>query len=100
MQELSIASHLLEAVRGQVEQHGARRVTAINLLVGERAGIVEGSLRFCFDLLAPDTPAEGAVLNLRKAPMVFHCGPCAADYSPSAAELTCPSCGEYGELVD
>ena len=101
MHELSIASYLLEAVTDQAQQSGAQRVTAINLLVGERAGIVEDSLRFCFDLLAPDTIADGAMLNLQLLPMRFYCQPCAADYAPRTGnEFTCPRCGQYGNVVD
>jgi hydrogenase nickel incorporation protein HypA/HybF len=98
--ELSIASYLIQAVTDQAQQSGAERVTAINLVVGERAGIVEDSLRFCFEMLAPDTLAAGAALNLRQTPMRFHCGPCAADYTPAEAVFTCPRCGQFGQMVD
>jgi hydrogenase nickel incorporation protein HypA/HybF len=98
--ELSVAAYLLEAVSEQARQNGARRVTAINLVVGERAGIVAESLRFAFDLLAADGVAAGAALNLRQTPMCFHCDACAADYTPAEAVFACPRCGQYGRVVD
>jgi len=98
--ELSIASYLIEAVSDQARQCGAERVTAINLVVGERAGVIEDSLRFCFEMLAPNTVADGAALRLRQTPMCFHCETCAADYSPAEAVFTCPRCGRYGQVVD
>ena len=100
MHELSIAASLLEAVAAQVRAGEVERVTAIHLVAGERAGIVEDSLRFCFDLLAAGTVAAGARLSLRRTPMRFYCEGCAADYSPAEADFACPHCGAYGRVVD
>jgi hydrogenase nickel incorporation protein HypA/HybF len=98
--ELSLAAYLLEAVCRQAEQSEAERVIVINLLVGERSGVVEDSLRFCFDLLAPETVAAGAELHVRQTPMRFSCAGCAADYSPAQDSFACPGCGQYGQVQD
>ena len=100
MHELSIASYMLEAVTEQAQQAGARRVLAINLVVGERAGIVDDSLRFSFELLASGTPAEGARINTRKTPMRFQCAGCSEDYTPDEGSFRCPQCGITGQVVD
>jgi hydrogenase nickel incorporation protein HypA/HybF len=78
------------------------KVRAINLVVGERSGVVEDSLRFCFDLLAPGTSAEGARLNLRRVAPRLRCPACADEYEPSFDEFgfACPRCESPGELVD
>ena len=100
MHELSLAAYLLEAVCRQAEQQAAERVLTINLLVGERSGVVEDSLRFCFDLLAPETVAAGAELRVRQTPMRFTCAACAADYAPTPDSFVCPGCGKYGQVQD
>jgi hydrogenase nickel incorporation protein HypA/HybF len=100
MHELSIATYLLDAVVEQAQQVGASRVLAINLVVGERAGVVDDSLQFSFDLLAPSTLAEGARINTRRTPMRFHCAGCERDYSPANRDFRCPDCGTFGQLAD
>jgi hydrogenase nickel incorporation protein HypA/HybF len=100
MHELSIASYLLESVSDHARQIGARRVLAINLVLGERSGVVDESLCFSFDLLAAGTLAEGALLNARRTPMRFHCTPCAEDYPQTGDDFGCPRCGAVGQIVD
>ena len=99
MHELSIMSYLLESVEAEARQLGARKVLAINLVLGERAGI-DDSLLFYFDLLTPGTLAEGSQLNIRRTAMRFHCEPCDSDYKPRGANFECPQCGLVGLLTD
>jgi hydrogenase nickel incorporation protein HypA/HybF len=100
MHELSIASYLLEAVIDHAHEIGASRVLAINLIVGERAGVVDDSLRFSFEMLAPGTLAEGAQINTQRTAMRFHCAGCDDDYAPAAGDFCCPRCGNYGQVCD
>jgi hydrogenase nickel incorporation protein HypA/HybF len=96
MHELSVMAHVLERIEAHADRLGARRVVAINLVVGERASIVDDALLFAFDLLTPETVAAGARLNLRRTAMRFRCPPCDADYHPSGADFRCPRCGTVG----
>lgn len=98
MHELSIMTYLLEAVEEKARELGAERVTAINLRVGERAGI-DDSLLFYFEMLTPDTLAQGAQLNLRRTRMSFHCEECNEEYAPQGANFECPGCGKVGQLA-
>ena len=100
MHEFSIVSHLLEAVETQAHQLEANRVLAINLVVGERSGLVDESLNFYFDMLAPGTVAEGARLNVRRTSMRFKCQQCGVEYTPPPGDFHCPTCGEIGQVVD
>jgi len=100
MHELAIAASLLDRVQTHVDRLGAVRVMTINLVVGERAGIVDDSLRFSFELLTAGTPAEGARLNLRRTPMRFRCPRCDRDYSPHGADFRCADCANVGEVID
>ena len=92
-------SYLLEAVEEQARQSGASKVLAINLTVGERAGIVEDSLSFYFDMLTPGTLVEGARLNIAYLPIRFHCERCDADYTSQGADFCCPRCAVVGQMV-
>lgn len=91
-------SYLLEAVEQEAGKLGAQRVTAINLAVGERAGI-DDSLLFYFDMLTPQTVAEGAQLNIRRTSMSFACEGCGDSYAPRGSDFACPRCGSVGQVV-
>src|SRR3954453_208982 len=100
MHELSIASYLVESVVEQAQQIRAERVLAINLLTGDRAGIVADWLRFSFELLAADTLVAGAALNIRRSPMRFRCEECYIEYEPIDGRFSCPQCTQMGQMID
>ena len=100
MHELSVMSYLLETVEAQAAQHGAHKVLAVNVVMGDRASMVDDSLLFYFDLLTPGTLAEGAHLNVRRTAMRFCCERCEAEYSPRGADFGCPTCGTVGRVTD
>ena len=100
MHELPIVTYLLESVEAHARELRAARVLGVNLIVGERAGIVDDSLHFYFDMLTPGTLADGARLSVRRTRMRFDCPACAQPYSPSGADFECPRCGQVGQLAD
>ena len=100
MHELSVTSYLVEAVDKQARELGAKRVMTINLIVGERSGIVDDSLRFYFEMLSPGTLVEGAELVINRTSLRFRCAGCDEDYHPAGADFECPLCGTIGRLVD
>jgi len=65
MHELTITQTMLDIVLEQAKKASAKKVGAINLVIGELSGFVEESVRFYFDFLAKDTIAEGAALNFK-----------------------------------
>ena len=93
-------SYLLETVEDKAREIGARRVLAINLVMGDRASVIDDSLLFYFDMLTPGTLAEGARLNVRRTAMRFHCVGCARDYSPVDDTFRCPTCRTVGHVTD
>jgi hydrogenase nickel incorporation protein HypA/HybF len=100
MHELSIMTYLLEAVEERAQQLGAHKILSINLVMGERSSVVDDSLLFYFDMLAPGTLAEGAQINIRRTPMRFHCDRCGEDYTPGREDFRCPRCGVTGRVTD
>ncbi|MGA7673178.1 MAG: hydrogenase maturation nickel metallochaperone HypA [Nitrolancea sp.] len=100
MHELSVTSYLVDAVDKQARELGAKRVVTINVIVGERSGIVDDSLRFYLEMLSPGTLVEGAELVVQRTSMRFYCAACDEDYHPEGANFECPGCGAIGTLVD
>ncbi|MCS7252342.1 MAG: hydrogenase maturation nickel metallochaperone HypA [Thermoflexus sp.] len=80
MHELAITQGILSVVLEAAEAARARRVLAIDLVVGALTGYVDDSIRFYFDLLSQGTPAEGAILRIRREPGQGHCQTCGATF--------------------
>ena len=97
MHEISVVTYLLETVEEQARRHGASRVLGINLVIGERASIVDDSLYFYFDMLTPGTLVQGAKLTTRRIPSQFSCLGCGATYL-AGDDFRCPQCGEWGQI--
>lgn len=97
MHEFSVVTYLLDTVEAEARQHGADRVTEINLVVGERASIMDESLFFYFDMLKPGTLAQDAKLATRRVPSEFDCLECGNTFIASA-DFHCPRCGGIGRI--
>jgi hydrogenase nickel incorporation protein HypA/HybF len=73
MHELSIAMAVVEAC----SQHAAgARILRVRVEVGQLAAVLADSLRFCFEVCAKDTVAEGAELVILEIPGRAVCKVC------------------------
>ena len=94
MHEMSIAAAVVDQVVTAAEAAGARGVHSVRLQVGELAGVVPDSLRFCFELACTETVLEGAELVVEPVPALARCAACAADWAVGMPpDLCCPGCG-------
>lgn len=100
MHEFGVMTYLLAGVEEKARELGARRILAVNLVIGDRASIVDDLLLYYFDALTPGTLADGAVLNVRRVPMRFHCAHCDEPYTPEGFDFRCPRCGWLGQVTD
>ncbi|KPL22475.1 MAG: hydrogenase nickel incorporation protein HypA [Anaerolineae bacterium SM23_84] len=96
MHELSITQNILNIVVEHAKRAEAQRVRAINLVVGDLTGFVDDSIQFYFDMLSPDTLAEGARLNIQRVPARVCCRSCGEQFSPQDYSWVCPRCSALG----
>ncbi|OEV29915.1 hydrogenase nickel incorporation protein HypA [Streptomyces nanshensis] len=101
MHEMSIAVAMVEQVTETPAADGCHAVSAVRLRLGELAGVVAGSLRFCFSLACAGTVLEGAELLIEHVPGRARCEPCGAEWATGMPpQLCCPQCeGGKAELV-
>lgn len=99
MHEFGLMTQLLQAVETKAQELGSRPVLAINLLIGDRASIVDDSLLYYFEMLTPGTLAEGAELNVKRVPSRFYCAHCDAKYTPTGGDFRCPNCDQIGIIT-
>jgi len=90
----------IEAVLAQAREHGAQRVHRIVLRIGALSGVEPDALRFAFDIVAKDTPADGATLDIDAVPAIARCPDCALDFEADSGFIfACPRCSRLcGEL--
>lgn len=100
MHEFGIAQGILETVLAEAVKHEAKRVTAIELLVGEFNNVVEDALRFNLEALSRGTLAEGAELAIKCEALELKCGKCGKRGAPQEKlVIRCPHCGSIAVEV-
>ena len=95
MHELTLTQNIIDIA---VSEAKGQRITAINLVIGELSSVVEDSIRFCFDVISKETPAEGARLSVTTVPAVIRCACCSRTFGMEMEGL-CPECGKRGGEV-
>jgi len=95
MHELPVVQSLLELTLDHAARHNARRVLALNLIIGQLASIVDDCVQFYWDILAKDTIAAGAKLNFQRIPARFRCRDCGMEFSLDESSLICPRCHDF-----
>ena len=69
MHELSVMKRIVETVLSVQQQEPLGKITALTLLVGEGRNFVQEWVQNYFDMLAKDSPVEGAKVKLENVPM-------------------------------
>ncbi len=91
MHEMALTQDLV----GLIAEHCAgRRVTRVVLEVGKLAAVVPDAFRFCFELCAEGTPAEGAELEIIELQGRAVCRECRQESAPNSPFDPCP-CGSH-----
>jgi hydrogenase nickel incorporation protein HypA/HybF len=93
MHELAITESLLDITLKHAEAAGAKKVNALNIVIGQMSSVVDESVQFYWDFVAQDTPAAGARLNFERIPAKFHCHNCQAEFTlEDRPDFVCPHC--------
>jgi hydrogenase nickel incorporation protein HypA/HybF len=99
MHEVSICESIIDILKEQAAKEGASRVTSVVLKVGEMAGVVEGSMRFAFEVVSKDTLAEGAELIIHSVPLTARCSSCGTVFPIEGYAFSCALCGSPQIMV-
>ena len=95
MHELSITQSVVDAVR---ERAAGRPVRSVRVQIGRLTAVVPEALRFCFELVAEGTVAQGARLDIDRPAGRAACRTCGADFTLTDPILLCP-CGSADVTV-
>jgi hydrogenase nickel incorporation protein HypA/HybF len=96
MHELAIADAVLSVV---LDQAADRRVAKVGLRIGHLRQVMPSALRFSFELVARDTTADGAALEIEAVPVGVWCDSCATESAPTSFPLACATCGTLSVAI-
>lgn len=93
MHEMGIAMQIVEmSIASIPEEMKNVQVERVNLKVGKLAAVIPGSLRFCFDIVAKDTPLSGAKLQIEEVPVIVKCNECNQESIIKELFFRCGAC--------
>ena len=93
MHEMGIAMQVVEiAVASIPAGMEDVKVERVNLKVGKLSAVVPDSLRFCFEIVAKDTPLSDAERYIEEIPVVVRCDDCNTQVAISEPVFTCQKC--------
>lgn len=99
MHEMSLAENVLQIIEDTAHQQSFTRVKTIWLEIGQLACVEQESLRFCFDVVARDSIAQHAQLEIIVIPAAGWCELCMQEVPMAALYDACLHCGNYGLKV-
>ena len=92
MHELAVTQSMLELVLSEAGKVKARKVTKINLVIGDMTGVIPDYVSFYFDFISKGTVAEGAGVNFTRKPTKARCPSCSKEFAVSGLNWVCPGC--------
>lgn len=93
MHEMALGRGLVDALEEQARTQGFRKVVRVKLALGALGHVDPDALAFCFDVVAPGTVAEGALLEIERPAGAAHCLDCGRDVTIASRADLCPVCG-------
>jgi hydrogenase nickel incorporation protein HypA/HybF len=76
-----------------LEAASERPVSRVQLGIGQLQRVVVDSFDFYWEMLAAETPAAGAAVEIEELPIRIRCRACSAGASLPDATFLCPACG-------
>lgn len=93
MHEMGVAQQMINIALASIPKDIFNpKVETLNLKIGKLAAVVEDSLKFCFEIIAKDSPLEGAILVIEHVPVKVHCMKCDNIWEVDGPLFSCPSC--------
>jgi hydrogenase nickel incorporation protein HypA/HybF len=92
--ELSIMSNILDIVLEYAGKAGAKKVSKINLVVGDLSDLIPEWMQTYFEFVSKDTIAEQAKLEINRVSAVIRCKQCGKEFTLNREswQFSCPAC--------
>ncbi len=90
MHEMSITQGIIELC---LDHAGGRRVSSLDIEIGELSSVVPEAIEFCFEACSRETLLEGARLNIIRVPGMGRCLDCNLEAPLKELYGSCAECG-------
>ena len=90
MHEMSITQGIIELC---LDHAGGRRVSSLDVEIGELSSVVPEAIEFCFEACSRETLLEGAKLTIIRIPGMGQCLDCRSETPLTELYGSCEQCG-------
>lgn len=108
--EGSITSQIVESISKEATNRNAKKVTEVNLTIGELTFLNPEQVKFWYELLTKDTVMEGSKLIIKECKGKVRCIKCGYEgdfkyiddetFHVSMPSLRCPKCDNPVEIIE
>jgi hydrogenase nickel incorporation protein HypA/HybF len=99
MHELPVVLDIVHVMDEEAEKRGLKKITQINLVIGELSSIVDECVQMYFEILAKESVCAEAILKFEYRPATLKCLHCGHEF-PHEKSFDCPDCGGDSTLVN
>ncbi|MFP4466642.1 MAG: hydrogenase maturation nickel metallochaperone HypA [Candidatus Goldiibacteriota bacterium] len=92
MHEISIAEEIKHIVFEKMKEQKMNKIYSVSLVFGEMTSVVPDALRFAFESVFSETPAEGAEIKIEMVKIKALCPECGKKSELKEFEFICPHC--------
>jgi hydrogenase nickel incorporation protein HypA/HybF len=92
MHEYAITESLLKTASEYALKNDAKKVIALNLVIGDLSGIIDDSVQFYWDMISENTICSAAKIIVEKEPAKFLCQSCQHEFNLDGELSPCPHC--------
>jgi hydrogenase nickel incorporation protein HypA/HybF len=93
MHETAVVEGLMRILKAKAREHGITRIVSVRLRIGRLRGLDARQIRWCFELFAEATAAQGARLDIEEVGVEARCRVCGYTYEVQRFQFECPACG-------
>ena len=99
MHEFSIAVTIVNTIVDVLKEEGGKKVTEIDIEVGQFSGVVIDSLEFAMQQAVKGTTAQDSVINIVYIPGLIYCETCYKEFKSDLMYASCPYCGDSNTKI-
>lgn len=109
MHEFSITSQIVNTVLKKADEHSAKKVVEVYLIIGKLTFLGLEQVKFAYDILVKGTIMENSKLTIEEQKDIVKCDNCGYEgdlkyendplYHISVPTLNCPTCGSQVKII-
>ena len=105
-----MTSQMVNEILKEAKKHNAKKITAVQIKIGELSFLNPEQIRFAFDILTKDTIMEKSTIEIEMVKATVECSSCSyhgpiktltgQTYHFVLPTLQCPNCGKTVRITE